>query len=298
MPSIRRCLPGLLAALIATLIATLLAGCSGTPTALVAPSSATGTTAAAPTTTTPTTPPRIIIGTTPGMSPWQVGASPLPLQPNGFGEVLPTPPQLVVRRLPTTDFLPPPADGRYHATVQPVPAAVLARSTWQPACPVPSSALAYLTMSFWGFDGKPHTGEMLVNASMAAGITRVFGQLFANRFPIEQMRVASPADMTAPPTGDGNTTTGFACRPTRGQTSWSAHAYGLAVDVNPFCNPYHNGSLVLPELASAYLNRGWVRPGMVLPGDATVRAFASIGWQWGGSWTAPRDLMHFTRTGE
>ena len=35
----------------------------------------------------------------------------------------------------------------------------------------------------------------------------------------------------------------------------SQHAYGLAIDVNSFQNPYVKGDLVLPELASAYLDR-------------------------------------------
>lgn len=228
---------------------------------------------------------------------WQVGARPLPLRPDGFGEIEPTPPELVNRALPTKDVLPPPPGGRYASTISTVPADVLARSTWQPACPVKSTDLRYLTMAFWGFDGRAHTGEMLVNAKGAAGITKVFGQLFAAHFPLEEMRVTSPAELTAPPTGDGNSTSAFVCRPARGQTSWSAHAYGLAVDVNPFCNPYSQGKLVLPELASAYLDRANRRPGMVLAGDATVRAFAAIGWSWGGAWTSPKDRMHFTGNG-
>ena len=226
-----------------------------------------------------------------------MGAHPLPLRKDGFGEVLPTPPELVNRALPTHDFLPAPAGTAYASTIRAVPADVLARSTWQPGCPVKSSDLRYLTMSFWGFDGRAHTGEMLVNQSGATGITKVFGQLFAARFPLEEMRVTSPAELTAPPTGDGNTTSAFVCRPVRGETNWSAHAYGLAVDVDPFCNPYTKGDLVLPELASAYVDRSRVRPGMVLAGEATVRAFAAIGWSWGGDWTTPKDRMHFTATG-
>lgn len=228
---------------------------------------------------------------------WQVGARLLPRRPDGFGEVEPTPPELVNRALPTKDLLPPPAGDRYAATIGAVPADVLARSTWQPACPVKATDLRYLTLAFWGFDGRAHTGEMLVNASGADGIAKVFGVLFADRFPLEEMRVTSASDLDAPPTGDGNTTSAFVCRPARGQTTWSAHAYGLAVDVNPFCNPYTQGDLVLPELASAYVDRSRVRPGMVLAGDATVRAFAAIGWSWGGNWRSPTDLMHFTATG-
>ncbi|WP_368660760.1 M15 family metallopeptidase [Amycolatopsis sp. Hca4] len=228
---------------------------------------------------------------------WQVGARPLPRRPDGFGEVEPTPPELVNRALPTKDLLPPPVGTAYASTISAVPADVLARSTWQPACPVKATDLRYLTMSFWGFDGRAHTGEMLVNTSAATAITQVFGQLFAARFPLEEMRVTAPAELTAPPTGDGNSTSAFVCRPARGQTTWSVHAYGLAVDVNPFCNPYTQGGLVLPELASAYVDRARRRPGMVLAGDATVRAFAAIGWSWGGNWRSPTDRMHFTATG-
>jgi hypothetical protein len=258
--------------------------------------------AATPVTTTVSKPPSPVKTTPPATSSapavtWQVGARPLPRRPDGFGEVEPTPPELVNRALPTKDVLPPPAGNAYASTIGAVPAAVLARSTWQAACPVKAADLRYLTMAFWGFDGRAHTGEMLVNAKGAAAITKVFGQLFARHFPLEEMRVTSPAELNLPPTGDGNSTSAFVCRPARGQTNWSAHAYGLAVDVNPFCNPYTQGDLVLPELASAYVDRSRARPGMVLAGDATVRAFAAAGWSWGGAWTSPKDRMHFTATG-
>jgi hypothetical protein len=261
-----------------------------TPTPSAAPSVSRTTTSPVKTTSPPT------VSSAPAAA-WTVGARPLPRRPDGFGEVEPTPPELVNRALPTKDLFPPPADGKYASTISPVPPAVLARSTWQPACPVKVAELRYLTMSFRGFDGRAHTGEMLVNASAAAGITKAFGRLFAAHFPLEEMRVTGPDELTAPPTGDGNSTSAFVCRPARGQTSWSAHAYGLAVDVDPFCNPYTKGDLVLPELASAYVDRSRARPGMVLAGDATVRAFAAIGWSWGGAWSSPKDRMHFTATG-
>ena len=111
------------------------------------------------------------------------------------------------------------------------------------------------------------------------------------------MRIATKAEQTAPPTGDGNNTTAFNCRPVRGATSYSEHAYGLAVDVNPFQNPYLKGDLVLPELASAYRDRARHRPGMILPRGPVVRAFARIGWGWGGDWTSLKDLQHFSANG-
>jgi len=238
------------------------------------------------------------VPTTSGAPQWTVGATPLPLRPDGYGQILPTPPALRNRSLPTVDHLPPPRDGKYAATVAAVPADVLARSTWQPSCPVAAADLRYLTMSFWGYDGRAHTGEMIVNSRFADAVTRVFGHLFDARFPLEEMRVEPAAELTAPPTGDGNNTTAFVCRSAVGQTRWSAHAYGLAVDVNPFCNPYIRGDLVLPELASSYVDRGNVRPGMIIAGDVVVRSFTAIGWTWGAEWRTPKDIQHFSATGD
>ncbi|MDX1657329.1 MAG: M15 family metallopeptidase [Nitriliruptorales bacterium] len=226
-----------------------------------------------------------------------LGTRVLPEGASGFGTVVPTPPELVDRRIVTTDLLPPPAGEAFEFELGPVPDAVLARSTWQEACPVTAAELAYVTVAFWGFDDRPHTGELLVAASVAEDVVEVFRTAFEARFPIEEMRIVTPEELDAPPTGDGNNTTAFVCRPVRGSQRWSQHAYGLAVDVNPFHNPYVKGALVLPELASAYTDRSWERPGMLREDGPVVSAFDDAGWHWGGRWDEPVDLMHFSRDG-
>jgi hypothetical protein len=287
----------------AAVLVTVLAVVACTPAPAPPPAGSRAPSSAEPTPTTSTAPPASSkpapVTPTPRSAPrpWVVGARPLPLRPDGYGQVLPTPRPLVNRRLPTVDRLPPPRGDRYESTTGAVPAAVLARSTWHRDCPVAAGELRYLTMSFRGFDGRAHTGEMIVHRSAAAGVTRVFRALYAARFPIEEMRVVARAELDAPPTGDGDNTTAFVCRAATGLRRWSAHAYGLAVDVNPFHNPYVRGDLVLPELASSYVDRDWRRPGMIAPGDAVVRAFAAIGWSWGGDWSDPVDLQHFSATG-
>ena len=82
-----------------------------------------------------------------------------------------------------------------------------------------------------------------------------------------------------------------------GSDNWSYHAYGLAVDINPFHNPYAKGDLVIPELASAYVDRENERVGMVYSDDVVTEAFAGIGWEWGGDWNTLKDWMHFSATG-
>ncbi|HET7735214.1 MAG TPA: M15 family metallopeptidase [Nocardioidaceae bacterium] len=230
---------------------------------------------------------------------WVVGAQVLPRRPDGFGEIRPTPPQLRVRLLPTIDVLPPPTGGKFRATVAPVTRALVRRTdlAWSPSCPARLDELRYLTMSFWGFDARPHTGEMVVAASVAKDVVQVFRKLYAARFPLEQMTLVTRAGLDAPPTGDGNETSAYACRPSTGGTSWSAHAYGIAVDINPFNNPYTKGDVVLPELSSSYVDRSWKRPGMIYPGDVVTRAFADIGWTWGGTWNSLKDRHHFSQNG-
>jgi hypothetical protein len=271
-------------------VALLVGACATDGRTAASETTASTTTSAAPTSTTTTT--------TTTVPAWEVGATPLPLRPDGFGEVGPTPPELVRRELPTVDLLPPPPDEDFRSSIAEVDEATRARmgETWQPGCPVPVEDLRRVTVTHWGFDGEVHTGELVLHRDVAADVVGVFARLHELRFPIEQLRIATTEDVEAPPTGDGNGSGAFMCRPVRGGTSWSHHSYGTAVDINPFQNPFQRGDLVLPELASAYLDRGDVRPGMILEGDEVVAAFEAIGWHWGGRWAEP-DHMHFSRDG-
>ncbi len=255
--------------------------------------------AATPTTTTTMTTMATTTTTQPDLfaPPEWLGTMALPLRPDGYGQAQPTPSELEVRQIRTLDVLAPPAGSEFVASIGPVSHDVLARSTWTEECPVTVDELSYVTVSFVGFDGEFHTGELLLNARVAADIVEVFRRLHENRYPIEEMRISSSDDLDAPPTGDTNNTSAFECRAAVGSSSFSQHAYGLAVDLNPFQNPYHKGDLVLPELASAYLDRSRDLPGMIRPDGPVVAAFAGIGWEWGGNWNSLKDYHHFSENG-
>ena len=279
-------------------VATLLGSCASTdgPDEAANPTTTAPSVTVAPETTTTTSTAAATTSTTVDLfaPPAWLGTRVLPLGPDGFGEVQPTPAELDPRHIQQPDVLPAPAGDAFESTVEPVPADVVARSTWSPECPVPLDQLRYVTVTFWGFDGEHHRGELLVNADAANDLVEVFRAVDAARYPIEEIRVVRADELDLPPTGDGNNTSAFVCRPTRGSTSWSQHAYGLAVDVNPFLNPYVKGDLVLPELASAYTDRSRTDPGVLHDGDAVVGAFAAIGWGWGGHWSSLKDFQHFS----
>ena len=261
--------------------------------------SAVGESTTTSTTTTTTTPAETTTTTEPDQyaPPEWLGTVALPLRADGHGEARTTPDELVVRQIRTVDVLDPPAGSEFEASIGPVPDEVLARSTWNDECPVEPDDLSYVTVSYVGFEGRFHTGELLVNARVADGIVEVFRILHEARYPIEEMTVLTSEAMEAAPTGDRNNTSAFECRSAVGSGSFSQHAYGLAIDVNPFQTPYNKGDLVLPELASAYLDRTRDLPGMIHADGPVVDAFASIGWQWGGFWNSLKDYHHFSDNG-
>jgi hypothetical protein len=194
-----------------------------------------------------------------------------------------------------------------QTSVRPLPPPVRAELNgrfWHQGCPVPLSRLRVLTVPYWGFDHRKHTGKLVVNERAAAPLGRVFVRLYELRFPIRHM---SLSDMYGPSRAwpaDGDVTASFECRqavpsPCTGGTgtgSWSEHAYGEAVDVNPVENPYVGCGRTSDGSSRRYLDRSHHRPGMVTP--AVVAAFRSIGWGWGGSWSgSTKDYMHFSATG-
>jgi hypothetical protein len=172
---------------------------------------------------------------------------------------------------------------------------------WHKGCPVSLSQLRVLSVRHWGFDGRAHTGQLVVNAKAAAPLGRVFERLYALRFPIRHLRFS---DAYGKQPADGDISGSFECRqavpsPCSGGTgtgSWSNHAYGLAVDLNPIENPYTGCGRTRKRASRPYLDRSRLRKGMVTP--AVVRAFAAIGWGWGGSWSgSTKDYMHFSWNG-
>jgi len=97
---------------------------------------------------------------------------------------------------------------------------------------------------------------------------------------------------------EADNTSAFNCRRATGSTSWSEHAYGRAIDVNPIENPYVSAAGVVAHPASRpYLDRSRHRPGMAYPGGVLVEAFRSVGWGWGGDWSGVKDYQHFSANG-
>jgi len=131
-------------------------------------------------------------------------------------------------------------------------AAGMKGASWHPGCPVPLSSLRLVSLKMVPIDAYGGSDDR----SMA----------------------------------DDNTSM-FNCRNAYGNSKWSVHAFGRAVDVDTVENPYlPNAHTILPPGGKPYVDRHNVRSGMIVAGDLVVRAFAAEGFKWGGSW---HDYQHF-----
>lgn len=172
-------------------------------------------------------------------------------------------------------------------------------ATWHQGCPVGPNQLRAVRLRYWGFDGGSHLGTMVVNVAVVASVVKVFSKLYAARFPIKEMVPESAYGGNDNVAAAADDTSGFNCRVAvaAGPAHWSVHAYGEAIDVNDVQNPYVDGVTIIPPAGAAYRNRFDVRPGMAVRGGTLVNAFASVGWYWGGRWSATPDYQHFSLTG-
>ncbi|RMI04699.1 M15 family metallopeptidase, partial [Cellulomonas triticagri] len=168
--------------------------------------------------------------------------------------------------------------------------------SWREGCPVPLADLRYVTVTHHDFAGGTAQGELVVHADVAASVVAVFEDLYALGYPVRSMRLVDDFGGSDDASMAADNTSAFNCRPISRGTGWSEHAYGRAIDLNPVENPYVRGTLVLPPEGAPYASRP-AEPGVVLAGDAVVRAFAAHGWQWGGDWSSPVDYQHFSTTG-
>ncbi|MFG2088885.1 MULTISPECIES: M15 family metallopeptidase [unclassified Spirillospora] len=188
-----------------------------------------------------------------------------------------------------------PAEQGFQSEIKKVTAGDLEHS-WREGCPVAPSGLRMIEMTYWGMDDKPHTGgRLVVNAKAAEDLVKVFRKLYDIRYPIERMEPVDKYKGSDFQSIEANNTSAFNCRQATGSSSFSQHAYGLALDVNPCQNPYvYADGRIAHEQCAKYKNREKDAPGMIHAGDKVVDAFDSIGWGWGGEWSGARDYQHFS----
>ena len=134
----------------------------------------------------------------------------------------------------------------------------------------------------------PNGGTVSIRPCDSNTLTRI--TLFEQPFTVSKTEVASLARINAkwlqlggnsfyriPETSaDASAEGSYNCELVPGTNSPAAHAYGLAIDINPAENTY--GSTLVTDMPPAF-----------------IQLFTDEGWGWGGNWHNKKDAMHFSK---
>lgn len=170
--------------------------------------------------------------------------------------------------------------------------AAMTGKSWNPGCPVSLDDLSVVRVTYFGFDGQTHEGNLVMNKRFADETSAIFQELYAIHFPINQI---SPYENYGPDVyAEKNITVGFYCRKAQDSPGeWSGHAYGVAIDLNPLDNPFLDAKEGWwPKTSAAFSARDGGK-GKVSPNTDAFRIFARHGWAWGGFYVGEPDYMHF-----
>lgn len=168
-------------------------------------------------------------------------------------------------------------------------------ASWRPGCPVGPGDLRAVEIDHVDFDGSHRRGTLIVHAEIVADVVEVFGQLYSARYPVEGITPITSFAGDDNASMAANNTSAFNCRVVTGGSTWSRHAYGTAIDINPVQNPFVADQVVLPAAGTRYVDRHAYHPAMIRPGDVVTRSFAAVGWRWGGDFRRRSDYQHFQR---
>lgn len=156
---------------------------------------------------------------------------------------------------------------------------------------------AVLAVLYYGFDGKVHRGQVVLDNDLVDDVGAVFRTAFDAKFPITSVvPVSHPTFRKDGRWSDdlsmaADNTSCFNYRRVTGGTGLSKHALGRAIDINPRINPYFKGATVLPPGAKY----DPTAPGTLTADHPVTKAFLARGWVWGGNWTSPKDYQHFEK---
>ena len=167
-------------------------------------------------------------------------------------------------------------------------------------CTVPLDELRYVGLLYVDFNGETQKGELICNKALAQDMVEIFYELYSNNYQLESVKLVDEYGGDDTASMLANNTSCFNYRVVEGTTRLSNHAYGRAIDINPFYNPYitynKDGSTnVSPAGSEAYADRSASFPYKIDENDLAYKLFKEHGFKWGGDWNNSKDYQHFER---
>lgn len=166
-------------------------------------------------------------------------------------------------------------------------------------CTVPYEDLRYVSVLYEDFNGETQIGEIICNKAIARDLVEIFYELYLNHYPIDKIRLVDEYDADDDLSCAANNTSCFNFRKVYGSDNLSKHALGLAIDINPFQNPYvtypDGVERISPPGSEPYADRDSGLPHIITEDDLCYQLFTAHGFTWGGHWRTLKDYQHFQK---
>jgi hypothetical protein len=170
--------------------------------------------------------------------------------------------------------------------------------SWLEGCPIPLDDLRMVEVTHKNNLGFGRTGKMVVHKNLSDNVVNIFRELYQINFPIKQIKPIRKFGGNDNLSMPANNSSSFRCSTLEFDShsrrgTWSEHARGEAIDINPLINPFVTSSgKVIPPEGDRYTDRSKPVTGMVT--DQVVEIFRRNGYKWGGNWRSSKDYQHFS----
>lgn len=152
--------------------------------------------------------------------------------------------------------------------------------------------LTILNVQYYSFDNKVHSGQLVIAKDLAQDIREIFALIKEKRFRIKKVIPVNNYKWDDEASMLDNNTSAFNYRVVSGTRTFSAHATGRAIDINPYLNPMIRKNSISPK-GARYIPAA---PGTISRNSWVLKEFRKRGWRWGGDWTTMKDYQHFEKT--
>lgn len=150
--------------------------------------------------------------------------------------------------------------------------------------------LELIDINYISTDNKLHQGQILTNKQLASDIQEIFESMLIQGFVIERAIPIVAYNWSDSLSMANNNTYSFCYR----NVSYSLHAKGMAIDINPRFNPLRWKSKNLPNQPIGAILDTTVN-GTLHPNHPIVREFKKRGFRWGHYFSKYYDDHHFDK---
>lgn len=152
------------------------------------------------------------------------------------------------------------------------------------------SQLELVDVYYISTDGKIHKGQVVTNRQIANDIKEIFSLMLDEGFVIEKAIPIVKYGWNDSLSMADNNSYSFCYR----NISYSKHATGMAIDINPRFNPLRWKNIDRPNTPAGAVLDTTVN-GTLYPGHIVVNEFRRLGFRWGHTFTKYYDNHHFEK---